>query len=64
MPNVRNGITMPTSLSPFENNASNNQHDTSSPENDQTNDRRPSNLSLIKRRIERNENENKNTNLS
>jgi hypothetical protein len=55
---------MPTLLSPFENDASGNQHDTSSPENDQTNDCRPPNLSPIKRRVERNENEKKNANLS
>jgi hypothetical protein len=55
MPNVRNGITMPTVLSPFQNDAGGDQRYASSPENDQPNECRPPNLSLIKtlRRAER-----------
>jgi hypothetical protein len=64
MPNVRNGITMPTVLSPFQNDAGGDQRYASSPENDQPNECRPPNLSLIKRCVERNENEKKNANLS
>jgi hypothetical protein len=55
---------MPTLLSPFQNDASGNQYDASSPENNQPDNGRPLNLSLIKRCIERNKNEEEDSNLS
>jgi len=63
-PNARNGTTMPTLLSPFQNNASGNQHDASSPENNQPDNGRPLNLSLIERCIERNKDEKEDSDLS
>jgi len=50
-------------LSLLQYNASGDQRYASGPEDDESNRRRPSNLSLIKRSVERNKNEKKNADL-